>query len=90
MPSWAIPYSVLIITLIDKFFPNENQVTITDFNNKTQMFNICSWQEADIVQLFYYIETKGLVAVDRQVKPWILEKMADAEKMWASVFNDIT
>jgi hypothetical protein len=90
MPSWAIPYSVLIITLIDKFFPNENQVTITDFNNITHMFSICSWQEDDIVQLLYYIEAKGLVAVDRQVKPWILEKRADAEKMWASIFNDIT
>jgi hypothetical protein len=90
MPSWTVPYSVLIITLIDKFFSNENQVTITDFNKKTQMFNICSWQEADIVQLFSYIETKGLVAVDRQVKPWILEKRADAGEMWASVFNDIT
>ena len=55
-------------------FPGQNQVTLTDFNNETSWFDICLWSQFDVEYILSVIERKGFISVDRQMKPWIIEK----------------
>lgn len=82
---YALLYSSYILTLFESFFENDNQVTLTDFNEKTHMFDICLWNDVDIEKVLQYVEEKGHVLVDRHMRPWILEKASTADRVWAQI-----
>jgi hypothetical protein len=86
--TWATAYSAFILELLQAFFPKQFQVTITDFAAKTYLFDVCLWQEADIESVLSFVEMKGFVSIDRQIRPWIIERRADCERVWPLVFND--
>jgi hypothetical protein len=89
IPSWATAYSAMIIELLESHFPGQAQVTLTEFTEKTNWFNVCLWHDSDIEAAFSLIEIKGFVVLDRQIRPWILEKKARAQDVWPHVFDDI-
>ncbi len=85
---YAIPYSAYILFLLEEFFPGQNQVTLTDFNNETSWFDICLWSQFDVEYILSVIERKGFISVDRQMKPWIIEKKADARDVWPLIYSE--
>lgn len=86
---YAIAYSAHILTLMEDYFPQQGQVTLRDFNQKTNWFDICLWSEADIEKILEVIEGKQFVTVDRQMKPWILEKRTASEKVWPHIYDEL-
>lgn len=87
--TWATAYSALILELFQAFFPGQFQVTITDFARKTLLLNICMWQEADVDSVLSLMEMKGFISVDRQIRPWVIEKRASCQTIWPLIFDDI-
>lgn len=88
--SFALPYSAFFLQLMEQFCPGQNQVTLTDFDAATMIFDICLWNETDIERALNLIEKKGYITVDRQMHPWILEKRAVAVNVWDRIFDDLT
>jgi hypothetical protein len=82
-------YAAYITELLELFFPMQTQVTLTDFIESTKWFNICRWANKDIGLFFEQLERKGLISVDRQRQPWIIEKKYTAEKLWPDIFIDL-
>jgi len=89
LASWAVPYSAYILSLLEAFFPKETQITLTDFSEKTLWFDVCLWQEVDIETAFSFVETKGFITIDRQIRPWLIEKKARAQEIWLRIFDEI-
>lgn len=87
--TYTISYSAYILNLLEIFFPEENQVTLDDFQEKTKWFDICLWDQGDIDYIFSLIERKGYISVDRQMHPWIIEKKSMSVKLWPYIFDDI-
>lgn len=89
LDAYAIPYSAYILSLMEAFFPGEEQVTLSDFQDKTYCFDICFWGLTEIERLFSLLERKGYLSVDRQMHPWIIEKKASANEVWPHIWDDI-
>lgn len=87
--SFASGYSYILLMLLETFFPQQGQVTITDFEDSTSFFGICLWDEADRDHIFTFIERKGFLTVDRQMKPWLLERRASSEEALKHLYDDI-
>lgn len=87
--AYALPYSAHILLLMEKFFPGENQITVTEFNHKTFWFDVGLWNHTDIEHVLSVVERKGYVSIDRQMQPWIIEKMADSNDIWLMLYKDL-
>jgi hypothetical protein len=90
LDSYALPFSAYLLSLMETFFPNQDQVTVTDLNEKTHWFDICLWNQSDIEYAFGLIERKGFLSIDRQMRPWIIEKLATADDVWPRIYDDMS
>lgn len=88
LSTWTVAYSAFMLELLEAFFQEQTQVTVTDFAKETHWFDICGWKEADIQTVFSQIEIKGFISIDRQIRPWIIEKRASARNVWPLIFNE--
>lgn len=86
---YARPYAAYILLMMEIFSPGENQITITEFNNKTFLFDICLWNRTDIEQVLAMVETTGFISIDRQMQPWLIEKMASSSDVWSTIYDEI-
>lgn len=89
LSSWANAYSALILELLASFFPDQNQVTISDFAQETHLFDVYLWQDTEITSLLSMIEKSGYIAIDRQIRPWVLEKKTRPQVIWPHIYDDI-
>lgn len=87
--AYATVYSALILTFMEAHFPKQAQVTLVDLDAITRWFDTCLWSREDIERLCTLLERKGLVTVDRQMRPWILDKGATADEVWPHIFDDL-
>jgi len=86
---FALAYSAYILSLLETYFPGDNQITVTEFNVKTLWFDICLWNQTDIENVLRIVQGKGFVSVDRQMQPWIIEKMATSSDVWPIIYNEL-
>ncbi|HZK43875.1 MAG TPA: hypothetical protein VFC73_06260 [Syntrophomonadaceae bacterium] len=87
--AFALSYSAYILDLLETFFPNQSQVTLSDFQGKTGWFNVCLWQENDIEKACSLMEETRHLSIDRQRRPWIIEKSRNAEEVWPCIWDDL-
>lgn len=86
---FTLPYSAVILSLLESFFSEHVQVTVTDFNEKTNWFDVCLWNDVDVENVFAMIERKQFISFDRQMKPWIIEKRATADEVWPLIYDEL-
>lgn len=86
---FALSYSAFVLDLMEKFFPGQNQVTLTDLQSKTGWFNICFWLENDIEKVCLLMERTGHISIDRQRHPWIIERLRSADEIWPHIWDDL-
>lgn len=82
-------YTALILNQFEMYFPGENQCTLSDFNEKTQLFDICFWSSYEIESLLSSIQITGDMSIDRTMDPWILERNADSSRLWQGIYNHL-
>lgn len=89
LAAYALPYSAYILGLLEVYFHGQQQVTFSDFNQMTFMFDICFWSQTDAEEVFTELERKRYITIDRQMYPWIIEKNAMADDVWPHIFDDL-
>lgn len=87
--SYAFPYAAYLLQLMEDFFTGQNQVTLSDFQVGTAWFDVCLWSDDEVEKILKIVERKGFLSVDRQMRPWILEKRARADQAWEHIFDDL-
>lgn len=86
---YALPYTAFLLDLIESFFPQQNQVTLTDLQMETGWLDICLWKEAELEVVCLLMERTGYISIDRQMQPWIIEKLSRAEELWPYIWDDL-
>jgi len=51
--------------------------------------DICLWNEAEFEAVCLLMERKGYISIDRQMQPWIVEKLSKAEELWPYIWDDL-
>lgn len=88
LDAYAAAYSAIVLALMEAHFPIQAQVTLSDFE-RTLWFDICLWNEDDVEQACSLLDRKGFAMIDRQMRPWLLERRATAESVWPHIFDDL-
>lgn len=89
LQSFARGYSAHVLTLLETCFLSESQVTVTDFNEKTHWFDICLWTERELEAALTMMGETGNISIDRQMRPWIIERKSTAREAWLTVWEDL-
>lgn len=87
--SYALPYSAMVLALMETHFGRQTQVTLPEFGETTLWFDICLWEQQDREQLCELLDRKGYVTVDRQMHPWVLERKAASAELWARAYDEL-
>jgi hypothetical protein len=78
-----------VLQLIADYFPKASQVTLTDLDHKAGWRTIPGWNIDELQRVIGLIDRKGVVAVDRQMNPWIIRPLSTPGEMWKRIYDDL-
>lgn len=84
---YARVYSAVVLSMMEASFPNEAQVTVTDFLGVTLWDRVCGWSQGDFERVCALLDRGGDVVVDRQIRPWVLERRANSTDVWSHAYK---
>lgn len=82
-------YSALFLSLWEEFLPNDRQVTITDFENFVHWQKMCGWNQRQAESVLDMMQDAGAIIIDKQMRPWILTRHAEAKQFWTSIYDEL-
>ena len=82
-------YSAFLLSLWEEYFPNERQVTITDFEASVHWQEMCGWNQHQNETVFDMLQDAGAITTDKQMRPWVLTRRADAKIFWSSLYDEL-
>ncbi len=82
-------YGAWILQLIADHFPRANQITLAELDHKAGWKTIPGWNIDESHRAIDLVERKGIVAVDRQMNPWIIRPRLSAEETWGRMYDDL-
>jgi len=84
---FAFAYAAFFLKVLEDRFADEFQVTTSDFNDRTRCFDSCLWETSEIEQALTLMERTGNIGIDRQMRPWIVERRASAGEAWDRIYQ---
>jgi len=82
-------YAAWILQLAKDYFPSQRQIPIDDFDKIVGWKTIPGWSDSASLEVLALIEKKGLIRVDRHMKPWLLQVQVDTEVAWKCIYSDM-
>ncbi|MCD6304952.1 MAG: hypothetical protein J7M32_01535 [Deltaproteobacteria bacterium] len=82
-------YGAWLISQFQAHFPKSRQVTTDDFEKAVGLKNIALWSQEDYEEFLFAVERKGLISVDRQMRPFVIMIKVDSVTAWDSVYSDL-
>jgi len=82
-------YGAWLLQAMQDHFPGREQVSLSDLDGVTGCCKIPGWDSDTFNHVLRSIQNKGLVAVDRQMDPWLLRPAADSKAVWKSIYSDL-
>lgn len=86
---YASAYAAFILEAMEAFFPEQMQVSVEDFDRATGWTNVCGWNKSELGTVLEKIQRTGMLAVDRQLRNWILDKRATAKMAWERMYEGL-
>ena len=86
---YGLAYGAWILELMKKHFSNRNQISITELEAQAGWLSITGWNLSGAAIALELIQRKGLIEVDRTMKPWLLRALKDNHEAWKEMYNDI-
>ncbi len=82
-------YGAFLLSLWDEYFPSERQVTITDFESAVHWQKICGWNQRQNETVLDMLQDAGAITIDKQMRPWVLVRRAEAQQFWTSLYDEL-
>ena len=82
-------YGAWLLQLLDDFFPDIPQVSLSAFQDTTKWTNVTAWTTNEQAMLFTQWESRGLISIDRHMAPWLIIRRCTAEQAWQHIYDDI-
>ncbi len=87
LENFGTGYAAFATLLMERNFPGLSQVSLTDLENKSRWLSMCLWTESDLETALSLMERTGFVSIDRQIRPYLIEKKYNSEFLWAKVYQ---
>lgn len=82
-------YAAYILTVMEQDFSGESQVGVEILGGRAALFDAFCWEPGEVDAALSYMERTDLVSIDRQMRPWIVEKRKTSAEAWPSVYRAI-
>lgn len=82
-------YGAWLIHACERYFPKQQQVSITEIEQNTGWLTITGWMGRDMSTALDLMERKGIVRVDRNMNPWIISPLHSAKEAYNKMFDDM-
>lgn len=79
-------YAAFASMLMERSFGDASQVPVNELEEKTRWFSVCLWGESDLEAALSLMERTGFVSIDRQVRPYLIEKKFDSASLWPKIY----
>lgn len=89
LPGFANGYAAALLALWEIHFPKERQVTMTDFETETYFQRLGGWNDRQYTQILDMLEHYGALKLDKQMHPWILDRQAESQVFWRSLYDEL-
>lgn len=87
--SFAVSYDVLGMECWDVHFPEERQMTLTDFEEETYFQRMCGWNERQYHTILEFLQDSGAIDMDKQIRPWVLSRRAESTSFWRRLYDEL-
>ena len=78
-----------VLQLIEDFFPDSDQVSVTELDRKAGWRTIPGWKASDAQAALDLLSRKGCLTVDRHMDPWLIQPQMRADRAWQEIFEDM-
>lgn len=82
-------YSAFFLLLWEEFFPIDRQVTTADFEKLVHWQEMCGWNQRQAENALDMMQDAGAITIDKQMKPWILTRNAEAKQFWTTIYDEL-
>jgi hypothetical protein len=82
-------YGAWILDLMAVFFPEQQQVSVTELDAEAGWKIIPGWSNSESVQVLENLERKDILIVDRQMNPWLMQPKKSSAEVWQSIYKDL-
>jgi hypothetical protein len=89
MRSFRYGYAGFLFSQWECHFPDQGQVTLTDFESRTFWSRICGWSEEQCKIVLGMLQELRVIDVDKQMRDWVLTRRAKAEVYWRMLYEDL-
>lgn len=87
--SFGNGYAVFLLSQWECHFPDEGQVTLTDFESRTYWRRTSGWSEEQCEMILGMLQEARVIDVDKQGRPWVLTRRAKSESYWRMLYEDL-
>lgn len=89
MPSFGYGYAAFFLSLWEAHFPDTQQVTLNQFEDKSFWARTAGWNERQQEDALAMIRDKGAIEIDKQMRPWVLMRRKQSNDFWEKVYQDV-
>jgi hypothetical protein len=82
-------YGAWILNLIEIFYPDNNQITLTELDRAIGCKTIPGWDISDFHKILFFFEQKKILNVDRHMEPWVIQPIESSQNLWKKIFHDL-
>ncbi len=84
-----IAYGAWLLLLLMNWFPGQEQVSVDELEATTGWASTAFWGYEERLEIIDRIAERGLIAVDRHMKPWLITANQESSLVWTNVYDDL-
>lgn len=86
--SFSFGYAAWFANAIERAERAGAQITVDELEDLCGFRSVTHWNLQESQELLAILEQKGLISVDRQMRPWIICMKHSAESLWKRLYED--
>ncbi len=85
----TLAYGAWVLLLLERWFPNDAQVPVDDFETTTGWSSIAFWDREESKEIIDRVAERGLISVDRHMKPWLISAIDNSSQALKMIYDDL-
>jgi hypothetical protein len=82
-------YGALLVSLMSRYFPNRDQVSIEEFNVLTKFSSRFCWNEELLALVLDHTARNGIIKISSLVHPSVIQVLCSEQEAWENIYDDL-
>ena len=88
-PEFYYSYAFFLLSVWEELFPNDQQISITDFEKRTKVFATLGYRETEVHIFLDWLSDNGFMKIDRQTGEALLLRSTDANDVITGLYDNL-